>query len=132
MPETPSPRLTRAFAALASASFCAALVCAWGWYRAARERMDVSALSPEERQELVQEMIAVSPGAFVPALFEPAVSYTLRPNGRVEAWGDTFTANEIGYRTGPLPGRKGGRKTFRVVFLGDSWTFGLGVRQEES
>lgn len=131
MPET-SPRLTRAFAALASASFCAALVCAWGWYRAARERADVSTLSPEERQELVQEMIAVSPGAFVQALFEPAVSYTLRPRGRIEAWGDTFTANEIGYRTGPLPGRRGGRKTFRIVFLGDSWTFGMGVREEES
>lgn len=132
MPETPSPRLTRAFAALASASFCAALVCAWGWYRAARERMDVSTLSPEERQELVQDMIAVSPGAFVPALFEPAVSYTLRPNGRIEAWNDTFKANEIGYRTGPLPGRRGARKTFRIVFLGDSWTFGMGVREEES
>jgi hypothetical protein len=132
VPETSSPRLTRAFAALASASLCAALVCAWGWYRAARERVDVSTLSPEERQELVQEMVAVSPGAFVQALFEPAVSYTLRPRGRVEAWGDTFTANEIGYRTGPLPGRRGGRKTFRIVFLGDSWTFGMGVREEES
>lgn len=131
MPET-SPRLTRVFAALASASFCAALVCAWGWYQAARERADVSSLSPEERQELVQEMIAVSPGAFVPALFEPTVSYTLRPRGRIEAWGDTFTANEIGYRTGPLPGRRGGRKAFQIVFLGDSWTFGLGVRAEES
>lgn len=131
MPET-SPRLTRAFAALASASFCAALVCAWGWYRAAREQVDVSGLSPEERQELVQQMIAVSPGAFVPALFEPAVGYTLRPRARIEAWGDMFTANEIGYRTGPLPGRREGRKAFQIVFLGDSWTFGLGVRAEES
>lgn len=128
----PSLRLTRAFAVLASASLAAALVCAWGWYRAAHERTDVSALSPEERQELAQEMAEASPGAFVTALFEPAVGYTLRPKRRITAWNDTFEANEIGYRTGPLPGRRGGRKTFRVVFLGDSWTFGMGVRQEES
>lgn len=131
MPET-SPRLTRAFAALASAGFATALVCAWGWYRAARERVDISALSPEERQELTQEMLAVSPGAFVQALFEPAVGYTLRPHGKITAWGDAFEANEIGYRTGPLPGRRGGRKAFRVVFLGDSWTFGMGIRETES
>lgn len=126
-----SPRLTRAFAALASACFAAALVFAVGWYRASR-RVDATALSPEERQELVQEMLAVSPGAFIPALFEPAVGYTLRPKGKIEAWGDTFTANEIGYRTGPLPGRRGNRKAFRIVFLGDSWTFGLGVREADS
>jgi hypothetical protein len=127
--------LTRAFAVLASASFAAALVCAWGWYRAAGERADLSSLSPEERQELTQEMLAVSPGAFVQALFEPAVGYTLRPKGKITAWGDTFEANEIGYRTGPLPGRRGGRKgdrRVRIVFLGDSWTFGMGIRQEES
>jgi hypothetical protein len=131
VPET-SPRLTRAFAALASAGFATALVCAWGWYRAARERTDLSSLSPEERQELTREMLAVSPGAFVQALFEPAVGYTLRPKGKITAWGDTFQANEIGYRTGPLPGRRGGRKAFRIVFLGDSWTFGMGVREPES
>jgi hypothetical protein len=128
----PSLRLTRALAVLASAAVAVALVCAWGWHRAARDRMALDALSPEERQELAQEMLAASPGAFVPALFEPAIGYTLRPRQRIAAWGDTFEANEIGYRTAPLPGRRGGRRVFRVVFLGDSWTFGEGVREPES
>lgn len=128
----PSSRLTRAFAALASAAFAVALVCAWGWQRAAREQSSLAALSPEERQELVQEMLATSPGAFVQALFEPAIGYTLRPRQRIAAWGDTFEANEIGYRTGRPAGRRGGRRAFRVVFLGDSWTYGEGVREQES
>ncbi|HEY0558249.1 MAG TPA: hypothetical protein VGG20_28620 [Thermoanaerobaculia bacterium] len=133
MPEREdSPRLARALAALASAFLALALVCAWGWLRAARQRTSLAGLSPEERQTLVREMIAVSPGAFVPALFEPAIGYTLRPEGRIAAWGDTFEANEIGYRTARPPGRRGGENAFRVVFLGDSWTFGMGIREEES
>jgi hypothetical protein len=133
MPETEvSPRLARALAALASAFLALALVCAWGWHRAAHRRTALGALSPEERQALAREMIAVSPGAFVPAQFEPAIGYTLRPGERIAAWGDTFKANEIGYRTARPPGRRGGGDAFRVVFLGDSWTFGMGIREEES
>lgn len=124
--------LKRALVAIATASLGLALVCAWGWYRSARTRVALESLSPEERQSLAEEMLAASPGAFVPALFEPAVGYTLRRRGTIEAWGDSFAANEIGYRTGPLPGRKARQGPFRVVFLGDSWTFGMGVREEES
>ena len=136
MPETAPPqRLARAFAALAAALLAIALVCAWGWFRAARARTSLDALSPEERQALAQKMLAASPGAFVPALFEPAIGYTLRPEARITAWGDTFDTNEAGYRTGSLPGRRGGHgpgDPFRVVFLGDSWTFGMGIREAES
>ena len=125
--------LKRVLVVIAAASLGLALVCAWGWYRSARTRVALESLSPEERQSLAQEMLAASPGAFVPALFEPAVGYTLRTRGTIEAWGDSFTANAIGYRTGPPPGRrKAGKGPFRVVFLGDSWTFGMGVREEES
>lgn len=126
---SPSPILLRTLAALTSGSLALALVCAWGWYRVRQERISIDALSPEERQALAEEMMATSPGAFVPALFEPAVGFTLKP-GPIEAWGGSFSANEIGYRTWPL--RRGGRQSFRVVFLGDSWTFGLGVSGEES
>jgi hypothetical protein len=129
-----SPALTRALAAIASTFLALALVCAAGWYRAARSRAALDRLSPEQRQELVEQMLAASPGAFAPALFEPAIGYTLRPRQAIEAWGDSFTANEIGFRTGRPPRRRGrpGKGPFRVVFLGDSWTFGLGVREEEA
>jgi hypothetical protein len=126
-----SPRLTRALAAVASAALTLALVFAAGWWRASRERVTLEGLGPEERQALVAEMLAVSPGAFETALFEPAVGYTLKPGRRIEAWGDAFTANEIGYRTRGLKGR-GKPRPFRVAFAGDSWTFGLGLPEAES
>lgn len=129
-PEPPSPALLRALLILAASATAVALVCAWGWGRARAERTSLDALSPEDRQVLTERLLAASPGAFVPALFEPAVGFTLRPGARIEAWGDAFTANEIGYRTVPLD--RGGGRAFRVVFLGDSWTFGLGVKEEES
>lgn len=134
MPENASPALVRALAVIASLFLALALVCAGGWYRAARSRASLTTLSPEQRQELVEEMLAASPGAFTPALFEPAIAYTLRPRQTIEAWGDVFTANEIGFRTGRLPRRRRnpGRGPFRLVFLGDSWTFGLGVREQEA
>lgn len=129
----PSSALTRSLAVVASACLALALACAFGWWRAARGggRLALEALGPEERQVLLDELIAASPGVFVPAHFEPAVGYTLRRNRTVTAWGDTFKANEIGYRTDTLArGRPDG--VFRVAFLGDSWTFGLGVSEEES
>ncbi|HEX4495935.1 MAG TPA: hypothetical protein VIE43_09730 [Thermoanaerobaculia bacterium] len=133
MPESEvSPRLARALLVLASAFLALALVCAWGWQRAARQRTSLAALSPAQRQALAREMIAVSPGVFVPALFEPAIAYTLRPAARITAWGDAFDSNELGYRTPSPPGRRGGEKAFRVLFLGDSWTYGMGIREAES
>lgn len=124
-------RLTRALALLASASLAVAAVCAFGWWRAAHTgRLALDALGPEERQVLLDELIAVSPGVFAPAYFEPAVGYTLR-RGRLTAWNDTFRPNEIGYRTVSLAGNKP-EGTFRVAFLGDSWTFGLGLSEEGS
>jgi hypothetical protein len=133
MPEREvSPRLARALLALAAAFLALALVCAWGWRRAAHQRTSLAALSPAQRQALAREMIAVSPGVFVPAQFEPAIGYTLRPAARITAWGDTFASNELGYRSASPPGRRGGERAFRVLFLGDSWTYGMGIREEES
>ncbi|HKV10640.1 MAG TPA: SGNH/GDSL hydrolase family protein, partial [Thermoanaerobaculia bacterium] len=127
---SPSPLLLRALAVLTSGSLALALFCAWGWYRARQERTSIDALSPEDRQALAEEMLVASPGAFIPALFEPAVGYTLKPGQRITEWDSEVAANEIGYRMGRLG--RGGREGFRVVFLGDSWTFGMGISEEES
>jgi hypothetical protein len=128
----PSSSLTRFLAVVASASLALALVCAFGWWRAAHGgRLALDTLGPEERQVVLDELIAASPGVFVPAHFEPAVGYTLRRGRTLTAWGDTFEVNEIGYRTASLAkGKPEG--AFRVVFLGDSWTFGMGVSEAES
>ncbi len=116
---------------MASLSLALAAVCAFGWWRAAHTgRLALDALGPEERQRLLEEMTAASPGVFAPATFEPAIGYTLR-RGRITAWGDTFEANEIGYRTVSLEGKKPAG-TLRVLFAGDSWTFGMGVREADA
>ncbi len=106
-----------------------AALCALGWWRATRGRTELASLSPAARQELFDQALHANPGAFVPTWFSPAIGYTLRPRQRISAWDDTFTANALGYRTGPPTKTPG---TFRVVFVGDSWTFGMGIREQES
>ncbi len=115
--------------AVAAVSLTGLAICAWGWYRAATAPVTAGDLSPEERQALVQEMVAVSPGVHRWAYFEPRIGYTLRPDAEVTAYQDTFHSNALGYRTG-APAKQPG--TFRVVFVGDSWTYGMGVREQES
>ncbi len=122
-------RLARVFAAIATTASLVAVLCAFGWWRAARGRTELAALSPAARQELFDQALHDNPGAFVPAGYSPAIGYTLRPGQRISAWDDTFTANALGYRTGP-PAKAPG--VFRVVFVGDSWTFGMGIREQES
>jgi len=86
----PPSRLTHALALLASVCLVLAAASGFGWWRAAhRERLALDALGPEDRQALLDELIEASPGAFVPAYFEPAVGYTLR-RGKITAWTDTF------------------------------------------
>lgn len=117
---------------MASSSLALALACAFGWWRTEHAgRLALDTLGPEERQVLLDELITASPGVFVPAHFEPAVGYTLWRGRTITAWGDTFKVNEIGYRTPSLAGGKPAG-TFRVVFLGDSWTFGMGVSEDAS
>jgi len=128
----PSPkelRLTRFFAAFAMTALVVAALCGFGWWRAVRSRTDLESLSPTARQELFDQALHDNPGAFVPSWYAPGIAYTLRPRQRVSAWDDTFTANALGYRSGP-PVKPAG--TFRVVFVGDSWTFGMGIKEQES
>lgn len=122
-------RVARFFAGLAMVAIAAAALCGFGWWRAARGRTTLESLSPAARQALFDEALHDNPGVFVPAWYSPGIAYTLRPRQRLSAWDDTFTANALGYRTGP-PGKPAG--TFRVVFVGDSWTFGMGIREEEA
>ena len=122
-------RIVRVLLGLAATAVVAALLCGWGWHRAATRRLDVRELSPEQRQSLTEEIISTSPGTHEAAWFEPRIAYTLKRGRKISAWNDTFTTNELGYRTGPAAKAPG---TFRVVFVGDSWTFGLGVKEEES
>ncbi len=114
---------------LAAAGLAGTAVCAAGWIWAARSRVPVEALDPEARQALVADLLEQSPGAFVPAWFHPPIGYTLRPGARITAWDDTFTANELGYRTRQAAKAEG---ALRVVFAGSSWTFGMGVPEAET
>ena len=107
-----------------------AVVFGVGWYRSVRRApTPLEAMSAAERQALVAAVLAQSPGVFSPALFDPRVGYTLKTGTEIEAWDDIFTSNRLGYRTG-VPEKRSG--VFRVVFVGDSWTFGLGVSEAES
>jgi hypothetical protein len=101
---------------------------AWHW-ASTSHRTSLSDLGPDDRQRLVEEALTEAPAVFQPAWVEPRVGYTLRPRGRISAWNDSFVANALGYRTHP-PAKP--QRTFRVLFLGDSWTYGMGVRWRES
>lgn len=124
------PAVANVLLAAAAASSTIALVSTIAWWQASRpRRVSLEDLGPDERQALVEELFQVSPDVLVSAWYAPAIGYTLRPGSRIEAWGDTFTSNELGYRTGPVRKEPG---VLRVVFVGDSWTYGMGVEEEQS
>ena len=125
----PGKRLIGVLIALATLGLCSSAVLAWAWLRATeRPAASVETLSAERRQRLVQHLIMQSPGIYKQAWFEPAVGYVMR-KGTVEAWGDRFEPNELGYRAHPVAKAPG---TYRVVFVGDSWTYGMGVSEEQT
>lgn len=99
------------------------------WYRERSSEVDVERLSSADREALVEEMMRQSPGVYIWTWFEPRIGYSFPPGKEVELWYDTFKANELGYRSGQAAKAPG---TFRIVFVGDSWTFGQGVKEEES
>lgn len=124
-----SPAAARALLGLAAFGLAGCLLFGVAWWRAARSSRGLDALAPHERQALLEETLEVSPGIYVPAWFEPRLGYTLVPGREIEAWGTTVAANELGYRSPPVAKAPG---VLRVLFLGDSWTFGMGVEAEEA
>ncbi len=115
---------------IAGLSLSAALVSGLGWWVASRDGgVSVSDLTNDERRLLVEDLLNSSPGVFRPALYDPRVGYTLRPNQEINQWNDSFRSNELGYRAGPVQKEP---DVFRVVFVGDSWTFGMGVSESEA
>lgn len=124
------PAVANTFLFLAAAGGTIAIVSSIGWWQASRpRRVTLQELGLDDRQALVQEFFQVSPDVLMPAWYAPAIGYTLRPATQLTAWGDTFTSNELGYRTGPVPKEPG---TLRVAFVGDSWTYGMGAKESES
>jgi hypothetical protein len=123
VPSAPGSRAARALLAVAAVSLAAALGFAALWWRALRYP-EVDRLSVEQRQRLVGELVNESPGLYVPAYFEPRLGYVLRPQAELTAWGTSFRSNTLGFRAPPPHKRPG---TQRLLFVGDSWTFGMGV-----
>jgi hypothetical protein len=124
-----SDRLINILLLLTVSGFLGMVFCALGWYRVTHRETTIEQLSADERQQLVEDLVNISPGIYRSAWFEPRIGYTLRPDAELTAWGHTFRTNELGYRTGPAAKQP---HVFRVLFVGDSWTFGMGVSKEES
>jgi hypothetical protein len=122
-------RVTRFLLLVAGVAVTLAAVATFLWLRAERRALAIDELSGEARAELVEELLEDSPGVFRWAWFEPQIGFTLRPDAELTAWGDTFRSNDLGYRSGPSAKTA---DTLRVLFVGDSWTYGMGVSQEES
>jgi hypothetical protein len=126
----PSPaRISRLLAAVAATAVAVAVVAASGWYRSAHGRIALDRLSPEARQAIATDMLNISPGIYASAWFEPGIGYSLRPSAEITAWNDTFVSNRLGYRAGSP---EKAPDVYRIVFVGDSWAYGMGVREEEA
>lgn len=122
-------RIVGVILAVATLGLLSSAFLGWGWYRSTNRPPRLADLSPEERQLLMSDALATAPGVYERAYFEPRIGYTLRQSQQITAWNDSFTTNELGYRTGPPQKQEG---VYRVVFVGDSWTFGMGVRENEA
>lgn len=129
MPGVRSAGRENALLAVAASALTIAGIAAIALLRCRHALPSVDELSREQRHALVGQLLARSPGLFLPAVANPEVGYTLVPGATAEAWGTRVTANDLGYRA-PPPAKPAG--CFRIVFVGDSWTFGMGVEEEEA
>jgi hypothetical protein len=87
-------------------------------------------LSTTERQHLIQLASKIVPPVYQPfPLAGEFLFYHMAPNTHYTAvMGDTFTTNDLGFRTVPTSPKPKGLK--RIVVVGDSWTYGQGVRYD--
>lgn len=138
-PETSQQPIPEAVAtallAIAALAIGTTLFCATGWYRAATsagpgtERLSLEQLSVEDRQKLVDQFLDVAARVYYPAAYATGVGYTLAPDKDLESWNSTFRSNKLGYRSHRVRKKPG---VFRIVFVGDSWTYGMGVDWRDS
>ncbi|REJ86109.1 MAG: SGNH/GDSL hydrolase family protein [Acidobacteria bacterium] len=126
-PKTTSARLAGALLLLVVSLAIGWAATLWLWWSA--RDPSIADLDDVDRQELVAELLEQSPGVFQWAWYRPEIGYTLRPDAELQAWGSSFRSNRLGYRT-HAPEKP--EDVYRVVFIGDSWTFGMGVEQHES
>jgi len=116
---------------LCSVLFCICIILGAGWFTCfkAKHAIDINDLSYNQVQILMRQYLDNTPGVLRYTWFEPEIGYTLKPHAKLTCWGDTFESNGIGYRTAPT---KKNRGTYRILFLGDSWTYVMGVSETES
>jgi GDSL-like Lipase/Acylhydrolase family len=101
-------------------------------FRLATRPFQLEDLSAVQRQTLIQLADQIVPPVYQPfPLGGPLLFYHMRPNTNyVNVLGDTFTTNDLGFRTVPTTPKPSGVK--RIVIVGDSWTYGQGVRYEQT
>lgn len=107
-----------------------ALIIYFFW--ASSREINLSDLSTEQRLQLIAEADRIAPPIYVPYPSSgPMLFYRMKPNTHyVNVLGDTFTTNDLGFRTirtVPKPIDK-----TRIVVVGDSWTFGPSVKYEQT
>ncbi|MEM6456598.1 MAG: hypothetical protein AAF772_16020, partial [Acidobacteriota bacterium] len=116
------------------------LFCAIGWWRAAQAPVMLERLSADQRRTLVADLMTASPGIYERAWFAPEIGFVLRREQMIEAWGDRFRANALGYRSLPVPApdadegddSRSAEPPFRLLVVGDSWAYGMGVTRREA
>lgn len=122
-------RIATVLLVVATLGLVGTVFCAWGWWARAHRPTALTDLSAVDRQALVEDLVSISPGTFAAAWFEPRIAYTLKRRQQISAWNDTFESNALGYRTKPGKKPKG---VYRILFVGDSWTYGMGVEEEQT
>jgi hypothetical protein len=101
-------------------------------YKLATRSVTLEQLSTSELRRLVEKATYVAPPIYQPyPTSGQMLFYHMRPNTRYEnILNDTFMTNDLGFRTVVTSPKPEGVK--RIVVVGDSWTFGQGVKHEET
>ena len=126
---SPPSRVENILLALATIGLMGTVFCAVGWYLHSQRTVQFQDLLQEDRQRLIESFLQTAGRAYTPAWFEPELAYTLHRNQELSVWDDTFTSNELGFRA-PAPAKAS--DVFRVLFVGDSWAYGMGGSQQEA
>ena len=132
IPQRPQPSwIPNLLLALTASLFVLCAILGAAVYQLATRSPQLNDLSTEDRQHLVRMASEIVPALYQPfPLAGPSLFYKMMPNTHYSAvLGDTFTTNDLGFRTIPTEKPEGVK---RIVVVGDSWTFGQGVRYEET